>query len=103
MNCQRIFRQTCNPRLEPPGPSADLIAAARVWYTTVRLMTRARRTTRLFIVALAFIGSIGINRVGSSVLMAARHDSRSASGQERSVWDGVYTEEQSRRGERTYS
>jgi mono/diheme cytochrome c family protein len=91
------------PAPRAPGPSADLIAAARVWYTTVRLMTRAGRTTRLFIVALAFIGSIGINRVGSSVLMAARQDSRSVSGQERSVWDGVYTEEQSRRGERTYS
>jgi len=75
----------------------------RVWYTTERLMTETGRSTYLFIVAFAFIGGIGVNRVGSSVLMAARQDTRSVSGQERSVWDGVYTEEQSRRGEGTYS
>jgi len=66
-------------------------------------MTKTGRSIHLVIVAFAFIGGIWINRVGSSVLMAARPDSRSASAQERSVWDGVYTEEQRQRGERTYS
>jgi cytochrome c len=66
-------------------------------------MTRTGRSTHFIIVALAFIGGIGINRVGSGVLMAARQDGGSAAGQERSVWDGVYTDEQSQRGERTYS
>jgi len=65
-------------------------------------MTRTGRSTHFVIAALTFIGGIGTNRVGSSVLRAARQDSRSASGQERSVWDGVYTEEQSKRGERAY-
>jgi cytochrome c len=66
-------------------------------------MTRTGHSPHVVIVALAFIASIGTNRVGSSVLIGARPDSRSASGQERSVWDGVYTEEQSKRGERAYA
>ena len=66
-------------------------------------MTRTGRSTHFVIVAFALIGGIGATRVGASVLMAERRDSRSAAGQERSVWDGVYTEEQSQRGERTYS
>jgi len=66
-------------------------------------MIRTRRSTHFVIALLAFIGGVGPNRVGSGVLMAARQDSRSASGQERSVWDGVYTEEQSKRGERAYA
>jgi mono/diheme cytochrome c family protein len=74
---------------------------ARVVYNW-KLMTRTGRSRHFVIVALVFIGSVGANRVGSSVLTAARQDSASASGQERSVWDGVYTEEQSKRGERAY-
>lgn len=66
-------------------------------------MTRTDRRAQFVIVALALIVAIGTNRVGSAALMAARQDSRSASGQERSVWDGVYTEEQSKRGERAYA
>jgi len=65
-------------------------------------MTRTGRRAQFVIVALAFILSIGTNQVGSGGLMAARQSSRSASGQGRSVGHGVYTSEQSKRGERTY-
>jgi cytochrome c len=65
-------------------------------------MTRFGRSALFVIAALAFIVGIGTHRVGSGVLTAARQESQTASGQERSVWDGVYTEEQSKRGERVY-
>jgi mono/diheme cytochrome c family protein len=65
-------------------------------------MTGAGRGPHFVIVALALVAAIGVNLAGSGVLTAARQDSRPASGQERSVWEGVFTEEQSKRGERAY-
>jgi cytochrome c len=66
-------------------------------------MISRRRATHLIISALAIFGSLATNWAGSRVSAVARQNSRAASGAELSVWDGVYTEEQSKRGERLYA
>lgn len=66
-------------------------------------MTCTRRATDLIISALVLVGALATNWAGSTVGAAARQDSRPAPAAELSVWDGVYTEEQSQRGERTYA
>ena len=66
---------------------------------------------RIAIVAVSILPSVGacatarVPPVGADDLVAPRSDGATVTQENimRSVWDGVYTEEQARRGERTYA
>ena len=61
-------------------------------------MNSSLSTTRLLMAALALFAVFTAQFTGSSARAAAWQDNA-----ERSVWSGVYTEEQSKRGERVYT
>jgi len=63
-------------------------------------MTTKTRTANLVIVAFAITGIVATYRVGA---VAAWQDKAAKAGAELTVWSGVYTEEQSKRGERVYA
>src|SRR5688572_1277983 len=64
----------------------------------MRLMTSRLRSMHLAIAAVVLLGAVVVS-TGSSVRAAAPQ----AAPKERSVWDGVYSEAQSKRGEKVYA
>ena len=64
-------------------------------------MTSRLRSTYVVAAALALVG-VATAWTGSPVRAAAQGQA-AASGAERSVWDGVYSEAQSKRGEKVYA